>query len=282
MTLRRLVNRMMTVSLGLVMAVGLVSATTGVASAQQGGGTGPYPAEYTTQWDLGDHTIYRPQTLPDEPMPVVVWGNGACSADGTWFENFLTEIASHGFLVIANGEPDGSGSTSADMLTEGIDWAVDENDQFWSEYNGQLDTDNIAVMGQSCGGIEAYEASADDRVTTTVLWNSGLLSPFDQNLLDDLHAPTAYFTGGEDDIAHGNAQDDWDDIPSDLPAFFASLDVGHYGTFEEPNGGEYGQVGAEWLKWQLKGDTTARSEFVGYNCGLCNSEWENVDQRNLG
>ncbi|MBB4934916.1 hypothetical protein F4561_005810 [Lipingzhangella halophila] len=282
MRLRRLASRICTVALGLVAAGALVPATAGVAHAQTGG-TGPYTAEYTTEWDLRDHTIYRPQTLPDdEQLPIVVWGNGACRADGTWFENILTEFASHGFLVIANGEPGGSGSTDADMLTEAIDWAVDENDQSWSEYSGHLDTDNIAVMGQSCGGIEAYEAAADDRVTATALWNSGLLSPFDQDLLDDLHTPIAYFTGGEGDIAHGNAEDDWDDIPQDLPAFFASLDVGHYGTFEEPNGGEYGRVGSEWLKWQLKGDDTARSEFVGSDCGLCNSEWEDVQQRNLG
>ncbi len=285
MTLRRLAYQTGVTSMVLLLAGALVPATAGIANAQvqpsENGGTGPHPAEWTTESGLPDHTVYRPQDLSEvEGLPIVVWGNGACRADGTWFEEVLTEFASHGFLVIANGEPGGSGSTDADMLTEGIDWAVDEANSS-GEYAGLIDTDNIAVMGQSCGGIEAYEASADERVTTTALWNSGLLSPLDQDLLDDLHAPIAYFTGGTSDIAHGNAQDDWDNIPSDLPAFFASLDVGHFGTFEEPNGGEYGRVGAEWLKWQLKGESEAASEFVGSDCGLCDSDWEDVGQRDL-
>ncbi|MFF8034615.1 hypothetical protein [Streptomyces sp. NPDC016626] len=99
----------------------------------------------------GSPSVYRPDTLPgNERLPIVAWGNGACRADGTWFRNILTEFASHGFLVIANGEPGGSG----------------------------------------------------------------------------------------------------------------------------------GRVGVNWLKWQLKGDTTARGEFAGPNCGLCSSDW-NVLRRNL-
>lgn len=211
---------------------------------------------------------------------MVAWGNGACRADGTWFENFLTEIASHGFLVIANGRPGGSGSTDAEMLTESVDWAIEENDRWFSEYRGHIDTDSIAVMGQSCGGLETYEVADDPRIDTTVLWNSGLLTDRDNDLLDDLHAPIAYFTGGPDDIAYENALDDWERLPRGLPAFMGHLDVGHFGTFGEPDGGEYGRVGVAWLEWRLKGDQQARQEFVGPDCGLCSTEWD-VRQKNL-
>jgi hypothetical protein len=34
---------------------------------------------------------------------VVAWGNGACINAGNRFRIFLTEIASHGYLVAANG-----------------------------------------------------------------------------------------------------------------------------------------------------------------------------------
>ncbi|KIH98270.1 hypothetical protein LP52_13980 [Streptomonospora alba] len=275
---RNLAHRISAALIALSAAAALLAGSAVPASAA---GTGPFNAEYTTTFRLDDHTIYRPANLPeDERLPIVVWGNGACRADGTMFENFLLEIASHGFLVIANGRPGGSGSTDSDMLTEAIDWAVEEDDRWFSSYRGHLDTDAIAVMGQSCGGIEAYEASDDDRVDTTVLWNSGMLSDLDNWRLRRLEAPIAYFTGGESDIAHENALDDWDRIPSELPAFLGSLDVGHTGTFGEPNGGEYGRVGAEWLKWQLKGDQQARQEFVGSDCGLCSGDWE-VRQRNL-
>lgn len=244
-------------------------------------GTGPYDAEYDTSLRLRDHTIYRPSTLPDdEQLPIVAWGNGGCLADGTMFENVLLEFASHGFLVIANGSPNGFGRTDAEMLIDAVDWAVAENDRFLSEYRGKIDTDNIAVMGQSCGGLETYEVADDPRIDTTVLWNSGLLTPSDAHLVENLHAPVAYFTGGPSDIAHENALDDWERLPEGLPAFLGALDVGHSGTFGEPNGGEYGRVGTAWLQWQLKGDEAAAQEFVGQDCGLCGTDWD-VQQQNL-
>ncbi|WP_007025774.1 alpha/beta hydrolase [Saccharomonospora iraqiensis] len=275
--MKRLMSRVLVAATALSLAA-LVAPTT---AAAQTGGTGPYPASYDTTLTLPDHTVYRPDTLPtDEKMPIVAWGNGACRADGTWFENILTEFASHGYLVIANGEPGGSGSTDADMLIDAVDWAIERNSRPWSDYYGKLDTDNIAVMGQSCGGLETMEVADDPRITTTVMWNSGLMSSWDKRLLDDLHAPIAYFIGGPEDIAYDNAMDDWSRLPADLPAFMGNLDVGHYGTFEEPNGGEFGRVGVEWLDWQLKGDPDARVQFAGPNCGLCQTEWD-VQQKNL-
>lgn len=244
-------------------------------------GTGPYDAQYDTSLRLRDHTIYRPSTLPDdEQLPIVAWGNGACLANGTMFEDVLLEFASHGFLVIASGRPNGSGRTDADMLIDAVDWAVAENERAFSKYRGKIDTDNIAVMGQSCGGLETYEVADDPRIDTTVLWNSGLLDPSDTHLVENLHAPVAYFTGGPTDIAHRNALEDWGRLPEELPAFLGALDVGHSGTFGEPNGGEYGRVGTAWLQWHLKDDAEAAREFVGDDCGLCDTDWE-VEQQNL-
>lgn len=108
-------------------AVTLALGTAATPAQAAPGGSGPYPADYETTIRLYNHTIYRPSTLPAEKLPIVVWGNGACRADGTWFENILKEFASHGFLVIANGRPGGTGSTDADMLIDAIDWAVAEN-----------------------------------------------------------------------------------------------------------------------------------------------------------
>jgi hypothetical protein len=136
-------------------------------------------------------------------------------------------------------------------------------------------------MGQSCGGLEAYEVSDDPRVDTTGIWNSGIMNALDKAQLARLHAPIGYFIGGPSDIAYENAMDDWNRLPAGLPAFMGNLDVGHRGTFAEPNGGEFGRVGTAWLKWQLKGDTPARRLFVGTDCGLCGTAWE-VRRKNLG
>ena len=274
----------------LALAGALTATTSGTvgAAADAGappsvmGGSGPYSAGYETTLRLADHTIYRPDTLPaGVKLPIVAWGNGACRADGTWFRNVLTEWASHGFLVIANGRPGGSGSTDSDMLVDAIDWAIAENSRRTSKYHGRIDTTKIAVMGQSCGGIETYEVAADPRLTTTVLWNSGLLNDSQNHLLQRLRVPIAYFIGGPTDIAYENAMDDWRRLPAGLPAFMGNLDVGHFGTFREPDGGEFGRVGGHWLKWHLKGDQASKAQFVGPNCGLCGTRWD-VMRKNLG
>lgn len=246
-----------------------------------GGGSGPYPAGYETSSTLPNHTIYRPESLPSaELMPIFVWGNGGCSANGTTSLPFLREIASHGFLAIASGSPNGSGSTTSALLTQSMDWAVAENTRQGSKYFGKLDTTKIAVAGWSCGGLEAYEVSNDPRITTTGIFSSGLLNDANDYQLKRLTKPIVYIIGGSSDIAYPNAMDDWGKLPAGLPAFMGNLDVGHGGTYTQTNGGEFGRVTVLYLKWRLKGDTTAGANFVGSNCGLCNTQWK-VQQKNL-
>ena len=249
-------------------------------SRSPSGGTPPYPAGYETSNSLPSHTIYRPDTLPSEQLPIMVWGEGGCSDNGTMSINFLRYIASYGFLVIANGNPNGSGTETSAMLTQSIDWAVSENSRQGSKYYGRIDTGKVAVAGWSCGGLEAYEVSNDPRVSTTLIFSSGLLNDANDYQLKRLTKPIAYFIGGSGDIAYPNAIDDWGKLPSGLPAFMGNLPVGHGGTYGETNGGEFGRVAVLYLRWRLKGDRTAGTNFVGSNCGLCGTQWQ-VQQKNL-
>jgi hypothetical protein len=246
-----------------------------------GGGSGPYPAGYETASSLPNLTIYRPTNLPCEKLPVLAWSQGGCSANGLSSQNFVREIASHGFLVLANGSPNGSGSSTASWLTQSLDWAVAENARQGSKYYGRIDTTKIAVAGWSCGGLEAYEVSNDPRVTTTAIFSSGLLNDANDFQLRRLTKPIAYFIGGSSDIAYPNAMDDWGKLPAGLPAFMGNLPVGHGGTYDQTNGGEFGRVAVLYLKWRLKGDRTAGTNFVGSNCGLCSGTQWQVQQKNL-
>ena len=241
-------------------------------------GTGPHPAIVVADPSLPTHTIYRPRLLepfgPSARLPIVAWGNGGCANSSYPFRNFLIEIASHGFLVAAIGQADdlgpdpGVGRTRSSQLLDAIDWAIAEHNRPESAYAGKLAIDKIAVMGQSCGGLQALAVSPDPRVTTSVIWNSGLLTApppphlpmphVDKAVLQRLHAPVAYFLGGVEDVAYANALDDVARIDR-VPLFFGSVDVGHGGTFSEPNGGEYGRVGVAWLQWRLMDDPTSGS-----------------------
>jgi dipeptidyl aminopeptidase/acylaminoacyl peptidase len=70
------------------------------------------------------------------------------------FSNFLTEIASHGFFIIANGPGSGNqlgGQTTYHDLIKSLDWLDSSPDA--KKFN--LDRSKLAVAGQSCGGMEA-------------------------------------------------------------------------------------------------------------------------------
>lgn len=97
----------------------------GAGAAQPGrGGSPPAPA-LPSAWQspsgsyavvmeedstLPDHTIYRPADLSVFPkrerLPIVAFSGPGCDYNGTAFRPFFTEVASHGFLLIANGVPE--------------------------------------------------------------------------------------------------------------------------------------------------------------------------------
>jgi dienelactone hydrolase len=69
-------------------------------------GTGPFKAIMEVDPTLAKHTVYRPNdmsTVGSSKLPIMAWGNGACSDNGNSFRVYLTEIASYGYLVIASG-----------------------------------------------------------------------------------------------------------------------------------------------------------------------------------
>jgi dipeptidyl aminopeptidase/acylaminoacyl peptidase len=77
-------------------------------------------------------------------LPVLVWGNGGCIADGAAFLALLNQVASHGIYVIASGAPGGRGETTAAMMTQAFDWVSSAAVLAKFPY---IDSTRIAVAG---------------------------------------------------------------------------------------------------------------------------------------
>ncbi len=254
---------------------------------------GPHAVVTESPSDSPGLLVYRPRDLGafsgGNALPIVVWGNGACLADGTEFAGFLSTIASYGFLVVGTspvvGKPEAR-ITSVNLI-QALDWAVAQNKRNGSGLAGRINTGAVAVMGMSCGGNLALEAARDPRVKTLGMWNSGvwisgemrtgdgtLLVATTKKDLALLHSPTLYINGDKIDPAMVNAADDVARLDH-VPVFFGSRHgSGHSGTYKHANGGEFANIAVAWLRWQLKGDRQSSEMFSGPNCSLCrNPDW---------
>ncbi len=287
-------------------AAAAASETAGVKTIQADLIGNPPSGDYDVVIEHDDslltHTIYRPAKLGAIKHPVMVWGNGACKKSGLLFAEFLAEIASQGVVIIADGPPIPEKRTPPEQRREppprptpsslkpdgtaliaALDWIEARNKQPDNRFFNHIDMSKVAVMGMSCGGLMAYGASGDKRVTTVGIWNSGLLEP-NAAIFNALHGSVLIVTGGPQDVAHPNGLRDFETMPANIPVFHAVRPtIGHGGTYSEDNGGPFGDVAVAWIKWQLLGDDSPASKgmFVGERCALCaDSEWK-VQMRGL-
>ena len=288
------------VMLGTACKSGPVAPVASQSKVVEDGGTGPYKVLMLEDPSLEAHTIFAPQDLAPfgkkNPLPVLVWGNGACTNSPWEHYKFLNEIASHGFLVIATGyipmeeKPyRGPMSTSAQQI-ESIDWAIAQNADKNSPYYGRIDVDHIAAAGMSCGGLQTLDNATDPRLKTIMICNSGLfINPGTavpnmpmpaKERLQEITVPVIYILGGPEDIAYENGMDDFHRLVK-VPAFAANYPVGHGGTYRQDHGGEFTVPALAWLQWQLKGDQEAAKLFQGADCGLANREGWTVEKNGL-
>lgn len=278
----------------------------GIAGAQDinsrildNGGSGKYKAIMVTDASLTTHTVFKPQDLKPfkggNKLPILVWGNGACNNSPFEHVNFLNEIASHGFLVVAIGPMPkegerGGGRSESKQLIDAINWAIAQNADKNSQYYNKLDVKNIAAAGMSCGGLQTLDICEEPRLKTVMICNSGLFSdpstavpgmPMPaKEKLNKIHTPIIYILGGETDIAYANGMDDFSRI-NHVPAAAANFPVGHGGTYHKPYGGEFSTVATAWLEWHLKGDKKAAKMFKGADCGMNRLEGWTFAKKNI-
>jgi len=287
-------------------------------------GSGPFKAIMAQEQGLPEQVAYYPadlSTLGAKKLPIVVWGNGACINAGNRFRQFLTEIASHGYLVISGGSmadkefevgpqenpvprqagtastPRGGppaqdpanppGRVTVPILKRAIDWALEQNASSGSRFHGKLDPAHVVVMGQSCGGGLAVQLAVDDaRVTGLGVWNSGAgLGSGSGNTsipLERLKGPVLVITGAEPlDIAFGSAKNTFERI-NHVPVFYGWRDdMQHLGTYGAADGGELGRIAWKWLDWTTRGDLAAAKMFVSPACSLCRDPAWHISKKGI-
>jgi len=186
----------------------------------------------------------------------------------------------------------GGPATKSSQLIDAINWADAENTRKDSQYYNRINTSKVAVMGHSCGGIQALAVAPDPRIKLVVNWSGGLfvtppkgaagmVENVPKEQLQKLHTPVFYISGDSTDIAFVNSNDDYGRI-NKVPAFRAYKDgVGHGGTYTQPDGGDFGKVAVALLDWQFKGDKDAGKMFLGANCGLCQDPKWHVEKKGI-
>ncbi len=256
--------------------------------------TGAYEVVMEVDPTLPEHTIYRPKNLDafsgKNKLGVVLMSGPGCNYDGSSFRPFWTEVASHGYIVIAMGKPLAEGNrpilwyNNTDDYLVALNWIKAEAERKGSIYRNKADVDNVALFGQSCGAIQALRMADMDGIATLVFWNSGSIlmgnvGPTDntkrlgtdrdlmgsrdlRGILLSLDIPIAYFIG-DTDMAMRSAKEDYELIEK-APVFYGVRRIpgdSHAGTFREKNGGAFGEVAVDWLDWTVKGDRKAKVTF---------------------
>ena len=169
-------------------------------------GSGPYPAQMLTDSTLPRHTIFAPKTPPtgNLSLPLIAWGNGGCGLNAGIYERLLVEIARYGYVIAADGTPDGSGFQTGQQskvqdMRDSLDWAFAGN----AKKYGNVDLTKVTTAGHSCGGLESMStAYHDDRVKRIMLFNIAIFQDDRRYLLKELKVPMVYLIGGPKDMGY--------------------------------------------------------------------------------
>lgn len=238
---------------------------------------------------LPGYTVYRPAQLDrfkPKSMPVVVWANGGCRPSNMGVTSFLTLIAARGFIVIANGDFDAPSLPGAgvqpQLLVAAIDWATRKR----APLQNRVDPEKVAVMGRSCGGLEALVAGSDPRVKSVVALHTGFFptptNGYGREWLARLHTPALIVNGGPTDSAYQNSIENFNLMM--VPAVLVEHSkAGHNGTTLGINNGlgdealmiEGVKLAVQWLDFTLNGQTSAAGHVLGAQCTLCTKpDWK--------
>jgi hypothetical protein len=189
---------------------------------------------------------------------VILWGNGTFTTPSI-YDGLLRHLASHGFIVAAANT---SNAGSGQEMLQGLATLTTWNGQSGNRFYQKVDLENVGTTGHSQGGAGSIRAGADPRVDTVFpMAGPGNLSA--------VHVPVLHLVGANDTLK-SSALSSFNSATG-IPAAYAELAGADHLTFLG-NGGGFRGAATAWARWQLMGDNTAKSQFVGENCGLCTAD----------
>jgi len=258
---------------GAAMAAAGAPAAAGSGAAGAAGGALPKvtdtdgPGPFETSVDLrsgprGQSGVFRPDELGQDGLlhPVFIWGCGGMAMPSSYMEE-LTQIASHGFVVVA--EVSNIGDDGAPLLAA-LDWVLAENERSDSEFYHKLNTSRIGLGGHSIGSVNSFLAGPDPRWTSTLHVAGGSLdnvndpsAPTTGKGGKSLIHPTAYICS-ESDLFGNVEKTEKDYANTTVPVFFTIMaGTEHIGAV-----GDGLPVIIAWLRWQLGDEQERRADFL--------------------
>ncbi len=213
--------------------------------------------------------IFYPSDLKetDRTWPVVIYSNGT-GQKGSQYKNLYRHLASWGFIVMANDDPESYSGLPAEKT---ITYILEENSRESSIFFRKVDTENIGTYGHSQGGAAVFNtitAQAHSSMYKTAV----SLSPTHEELADALNwhydlskvtVPVFIITGTSGEFEIETV------IPYEkLISMYEKLSVPKAmarktgATHADTPSVADGYVTA-WFMWQLQGDQEAGSAFAG-------------------
>lgn len=233
--------------------------------------------------ELPDHNIYRPSNMRgiEQPLPVIVWGNGGCVRHDLTWRTLFERWARAGFVVVAptipsSGEDPRANPTGISDMSLMIDWAFAENKRSNSVFEKQLDLGRVVAAGNSCGGIIALgAASVDSRVNAVFVLSgsSGFSRETAAAVMGNILVPVGFAVGGNEDIASRFAQFDYEAMPTGVPGFIAKRFEGDHVVVstEVEILAEIAEISTNWLDFALYADAAVGRALLENPCPGCAS-----------
>jgi hypothetical protein len=251
-------------------------------------GATPDPVYGSTQQRFN---VYRPADLTQGGYcyPIILWGNGhtdnpepnppLCLASNYCgdYKTILTQLASHGFVVIASLSTIVSQVDPATGLRPqlvGMNWILQQNDDPTSQYYHHLDTDHIGAVGHSEGAMATSIIGSDPHVLAIATMAGATSTP-------NLHGPALFLCGGADTVVPCSTIQKAFDAITTTPVMLEENPTASHGSWIGSIQDPYQVAVTGWMRVHLMGDTALRSTFYGPSCKVCQDTKLTVQRKNM-